>query len=254
MAGKRSWDTLGEAPGLGWAKENPGGLYPPELHGHFVAFVLLLTLVELDGTESHAVAVEELAAGIIVQLHHIGQSHPVALISGRRAVTADGVDLLQIIGTQIAVKDLRIIVCVRFSEPLYQILISDKAHGDIHAFPELPDAAAFLRLSQLLAGHLSGCKAVKYAFLPLRRQIQPGQVAGQLIRLEHLVHNSGVILHIAHRVAIENQTIAIVYCEADQNHITSLQGERLTSAGSWPGQEWCFPAPAVPEASARRRR
>ena len=44
---------------------------------------------------------------------------------------------------------------------------------------------------------LSGCKTVKYAFLPLRRQIQPGQVAGQLIRLEHLIHNSGVILHIA---------------------------------------------------------
>ena len=54
-------------------------------------------------------------------------------------------------------------------------------------------------------GRLPGCKAVKYAFLPLRRQIQPGQVAGQLIRLEHLVHNSGIILHIAHRVAIEDQ-------------------------------------------------
>ena len=59
-------DALGEAPGLGWAKENPGG-YPPRLHSHFVAFVLLLMLVELDGTESNAVAVEELAAGIIVQ-------------------------------------------------------------------------------------------------------------------------------------------------------------------------------------------
>ena len=61
LAGKRSLDALGEAPGLGWAKENPGG-YPPRLHSHFVAFVLLLMLVELDGTESNAVAVEELAA------------------------------------------------------------------------------------------------------------------------------------------------------------------------------------------------
>ena len=115
----RAW---GEAPGLGWTKKNPGGFHPPGLHGHFVAFALLLTLVELDGAEAHTVTVEELAAGIIVQLHHIGQSHPVAPVSGRRIVTADGVNLLQIIGTQIAVKDLRIILCVRFSEPLDQIL------------------------------------------------------------------------------------------------------------------------------------
>ena len=44
------------------------------------------------------------------------------------------------------------------------------------------------------------------------------------------------------------------YCEADQNHITSLQGERLTSAGSWPGRERRLSAPAAPGASARRRR
>lgn len=243
-----------EAPGLGWAKESPGGFHPPGPHSHFVAFVLLLMLVELDGTESYAVAVEELAAGIIVQLHHIGQSHPVALILGRRAVPADGVDLLQIIGSQVAFEYLCVVVCVQFSEPLYQILISDKAHGDIHAFPELPDAAAFLRLPQLLAGHISGRKTVKYAFLPLRRQIQPGQVAGQLIRLEHLIHNSGIVLHIAHRVTVEDQAVAIINCEADQNHITSLQGQRLTSAGSWPGRERRLSAPAAPGASARRHR
>ena len=112
----------------------------------------------------------------------------------------------------------------------------------------------YLLFGDQIAGRLSGCKTVKYAFLPLRRQIQPGQVAGQLIRLEHLIHNSGVILHIAHRIAIEDQAVAIINCEADQNHITSLQGERLTSAGSWPGRERRLSAPAAPGASARRRR
>lgn len=155
---------------LALAKQKPDDCPSSGLHGHFDTFCLLLTLVELDGAEAHPVAVIKLAAGSVVQLHHIGQRHSVSLVSGRRTIPADGIDPLQIIGSQIAIEYLRVVVCVRFSELFDQILISDETHGDIHIFSELPDAAAFLRLAQLLTGYLTGSQAVKYALLPLGRR------------------------------------------------------------------------------------
>ena len=149
-----------EARGTDWTKKRPDSLVLSGLHGHFDAFSLLLVLVKPDGTEAHTVAVIELAAGFIVQLHHIGQRHSVALKSGRRIIPANGIDPFQIVGPEVAVEYLIVVGGIRFSEALDQILVSDEAHGNIHFLFELPDAAAFQRLYQLIAGYLSGCSMI----------------------------------------------------------------------------------------------
>ena len=140
-----------EAHGPAQTAKMPGGHLPSGSQGHIDAWVLLL--LEPDRLEAYSVTVVKFAAGIVVQLHHIRQRHSVALIAGRRSVPADGIDLLQIAGTEVAVEHERVIFGIRLSELPYLILVPKEAHCHVHILFKLPDAAALSRLHRFFAVH-----------------------------------------------------------------------------------------------------
>ena len=72
------------------------------------------------------------------------------------------------------------------------------------------------RLHRFFAGHLAGYEPVKDPVLPTRRQVHAAQILVELIRPEHFVHHSSIILYIAHRIAVKDEPISVIHGESHQ--------------------------------------
>ena len=129
------------------------------------------------------------------------------------------VDLLQVIGPDVTIEDLFVASRIRLAKLLHHVVIADEAHRNICAAPQLPDAAVFQSRCFLLTGDLSCGELIEDTILPLRGQLQTGNVSSQLIGLKHGVYHGLVILDKAHQIAVVDQAIAVIHRET--NHCVS---------------------------------